>query len=60
MEKGNTKTYKVEFLEEGQMDKQVMTIKTNDIKWTVDQIGRNRLIDGDIKYKEVRVQIEDE
>ena len=37
-----------------------MTIKTNDIKWTVDQIGRNRLIDGDIKYKEVRVQIEDE
>jgi len=60
MKKGNTKTYKVEFLEEGQMDKQVMTIKTNDIKWTVDQIGRNRLIDGDIKYKEVRVQIEDE
>jgi len=51
---GESKTYLVQFLEEGQIEKQVMTIKTSDIKWTIEQIGRNRLIEGEIKYKEVR------
>tara|TARA_B100000768_G_C11186848_1_gene335474 strand:+ start:814 stop:984 length:171 start_codon:yes stop_codon:yes gene_type:complete len=55
---GESKTYKVQFLEEGQMEKQVMTIKTSDIKWTVEQIGRNREIDGEIQYKEVRNSFE--
>ena len=55
MEKGELKTYQVEFLILDALEKQKMTIKSRDIKWTVDQIGRNRDIDGDIMIRELNV-----
>ena len=55
MEKGDLKTYKVSFLEINQYDKQVMIIKTRDIKWTIEQIARNREIDGEVKYREMKI-----
>jgi len=58
MERGKLKTYTVSFLEINQFDPQTMTIQTRDIKWTVEQIGRNREIDGEIQYKEVRSAVE--
>jgi len=53
MNKVNMKTYIVEFIEHEQEEGQKMTIKTNDIKFTVEQIGRNRNLK-EITYKEVR------
>ena len=45
MTKVKMKTYIVEFIEHEQEEGQKMTIKTNDIKFTVEQIGRNRNIE---------------
>jgi len=53
MNKINMKTYIVEFIEHEQEEGQKMTIKTNDIEFTVEQIGRNRNLK-EITYKEVR------
>lgn len=53
MNKTNMKTYIVEFTEHDQDESQKMTIKTPDIKYTIEQLGRNRSIDK-LTVKEVK------
>jgi|MDSV01.1.fsa_nt_gb hypothetical protein len=47
------KTYVVEFIEFDNDESQKMNIKTHDIDFTIEQLGRNRNIDW-IKYKEIK------
>ena len=46
-----TKTYQITFQEYDKNEGQTMQVKTKDIDWTVEQIGRNRNIET-ISYKE--------
>lgn len=52
------KTYKVKF-NEYDKEEQVLEVKTKDINWTVEQIGRNRNIET-INYKEVNLPVYDD
>jgi len=47
-----TKTYQITFQEYDKNEGQTMQVKTKDIDWTVEQIGRNRNIET-ITYKEL-------
>lgn len=47
-----TKTYQITFQEYDKNEGQTMQVKTKDIDWTVEQIGRNRNIET-ITYKEM-------
>ena len=47
-----TKTYQITFQEYDKNEGQTMQVKTKDIDWTVEQIGRNRNIET-ISYKEL-------
>ena len=46
------KSYRVTFQEYGKDQNQTMEIKTKDIDWSIEQIGRNRNIE-EIEYKEI-------
>tara|TARA_R110000796_G_scaffold189288_1_gene306181 strand:- start:609 stop:785 length:177 start_codon:yes stop_codon:yes gene_type:complete len=46
------KSYRVTFQEYGKDQNQTMEIKTKDIDWSIEQIGRNRNIE-DLEYKEI-------
>ena len=50
------KSYRVTFQEYDKDEGQTMEVKTKDIDWTIEQIGRNRNIET-IKYKEINLPI---
>ena len=54
-----TKTYQITFQEYDKNEGQTMQVKTKDIDWTVEQIGRNRNIET-ITYKEMNNKNYDE
>ncbi len=53
------KIYKIKFREFDKDEDQILEVKTKDIKFTIEQIGRNRNIET-IEYKELnRIQNEE-
>jgi hypothetical protein len=48
------KTYQITFQEYEKDESQTMQVKTKDIDWTVEQIGRNRNIKT-INYEEIKI-----
>ncbi len=53
------KTYKITFQEYDKDEGQTMEVKTKDIDWTIEQIGRNRNIET-IEYREIQLPDYDE
>lgn len=53
------KTYKIKFKEFDKDEGQTMEVKTKDIDFTIEQIGRNRHIET-IEYKEIHLPVYDD